>query len=340
MDMRDWYKTAFKSSLHGYVGMTIGNTLSKFDEYVSSKMKGKEITTKDEVSKLIDLFDNMQVEQKLFLNSASPEPAVREASGGLEMARDATPDQGFAQTPDRDYSPAPEMGDAPGGLEVARSATPQGGFEMTPELGGPEIGSYYMAGSRFVKILGPPTLDPELDILGQAYPVVPVEMDGKRVYHALSGYSNQQPVAPPKLKRGKQYTWSHPVTGNKMKVTVERVRFIDGKEYGFARDATGKKRKIRAWQMLPGVKAQKAPLSPIDPAVEKRVRKILAGKKTLDFDPKIHDLPYVRKYARKEYDEAVAEAMGQMSQGSQDIKDLSVDQLRGEHKQLVISTSL
>jgi len=159
MDMRDWYMTAFKSSRHGYVGATI-----------SHLMKGHL---------------GKQLHQ-----ASSPDPPVREASGGVEMAMSATADVNYEATPEADIEPAqPEM---------ERDSTPQAGpFQLTPEPGGPEIGSWHIAGNRYVKVLGPPTLDPELDPLEEAYATVPVDNDGKREYFALSGF--KEAVKAPKL---------------------------------------------------------------------------------------------------------------------------------------------
>ena len=74
MDMRDWYRLAFKSSLHGYVGM-----LSQ---------------------RLAQTIQNSDVK--------SPEPEIRQLSPATTMAASATPIRNFpANTPEiRQLSPA------------------------------------------------------------------------------------------------------------------------------------------------------------------------------------------------------------------------------------------
>ena len=123
-------------------------------------------------------------------------------------------------------------------------STPQAGpYQQTPEPGGPEIGSWYIDGTRYVKIVTAPTLDPDLDPLGEPYPTVVVEINGKKEIHAMDHF--KKAVEAPKLKNGKWYTWTKP-SGEEVKVRVELIRHHDGKEYGLVRDTEGKKFKIPA----------------------------------------------------------------------------------------------
>ena len=68
MDMRDWYMMAFKSSRHGWVGATSQKLIAQI---------GKELHAQ-----------------------RTPSPAIREASGGVEMAMSATPEENFELTPE------------------------------------------------------------------------------------------------------------------------------------------------------------------------------------------------------------------------------------------------